>query len=231
MGLARSAILIILRRHPEQLQAWLNYSDGVTIDHAPVPQSSAHLIPTGWFYQNQLRCARLMVELLSAAGGCKSGNLFSSRRPSADAALTAETKHRRPFQFPRKTVAAGAGQCREEICLRTKSVDLARVAIALERYRLAHGEYPESLDALSPQFIDKLPHDIINGQPLHYRRTSDGQFVLYSVGWNETDDGGEVGLRKDGNGGHQHRRLGLAVSGQISRKHRTLNAAKLSNIE
>ena len=72
------------------------------------------------------------------------------------------------------------------------SVNLARMAIALERYRLAHGEFPESLDALAPQFIAKLPHDVINGQPLHYRRTSDGQFVLYSVGWNETDDGGEV---------------------------------------
>jgi hypothetical protein len=77
-------------------------------------------------------------------------------------------------------------------------VVLARVAIGLERYRLAHGEYPESLDALAPQFFDKLPHDVINGQPLHYRRTSDGQFVLYSVGWNETDDGGVVGLHKDG---------------------------------
>jgi len=26
-------------------------------------------------------------------------------------------------------------------------------------------------------------HDVINGQPLHYRRTDDGRFVLYSVGW------------------------------------------------
>ena len=78
------------------------------------------------------------------------------------------------------------------------SVDLARTAIALERCRLAHGECPESLDALAPQFIAKLPHDVINGQPLHYRRTSDGQFVLYSVGWNETDDGGVVGLTKNG---------------------------------
>jgi hypothetical protein len=88
------------------------------------------------------------------------------------------------------------------------SVDLARVAIALERYRLAHGEYPESLDALAPQFVAKVPHDVIGGQssqgsgsagrPLHYRRTSDGQFVLYSVGWNETDDGGVVGLTKGG---------------------------------
>jgi hypothetical protein len=33
---------------------------------------------------------------------------------------------------------------------------------------------------------------------LHYRRTADGQFALYSVGWNETDDGGVVGLNKDG---------------------------------
>ncbi len=66
------------------------------------------------------------------------------------------------------------------------------MAIALERYRLARGEYPESLDALSPQFIAQVPHDVIGGQPLHYRRTSDGKFVLYSVGWNETDDGGVV---------------------------------------
>jgi hypothetical protein len=75
---------------------------------------------------------------------------------------------------------------------------LARVACVLERYRLAHGEYPESLDALAPQFIGKLPHDIINGQPLHYRRTDDGKFVLYSVGWNETDDSGTVVFLKSG---------------------------------
>ncbi len=44
----------------------------------------------------------------------------------------------------------------------------------------------------------KIPHDIIGGQPLHYRVTNDGQFVLYSVGWNEKDDGGVVVLAKDG---------------------------------
>ena len=77
------------------------------------------------------------------------------------------------------------------------SLNLARLACALERYRLMHGEYPETLDTLAPQFIEKLPHDVINGQPLHYRRTDDGQFVLYSVGWNETDDGGVVGFYKN----------------------------------
>ena len=77
-------------------------------------------------------------------------------------------------------------------------LDLARVACALERFRLAHGSYPATLDTLAPQFIAQLPHDLINGQPLHYRRTDGGQFVLYSVGWDEKDDGGKIFLIKSG---------------------------------
>ena len=69
---------------------------------------------------------------------------------------------------------------------------MARVACALERYRLAQGEYPETLDVLSPKFIETVPHDVIGGQPLKYHRTDNGQFALYSIGWNGTDDGGKV---------------------------------------
>ncbi|MGI8967322.1 MAG: hypothetical protein ACR2H1_14730, partial [Limisphaerales bacterium] len=64
---------------------------------------------------------------------------------------------------------------------------------ALERYRIANGKFPENLAALSPQFLQKIPHDVINGEPLKYRHTDDGQFVLYSIGWNEKDDGGTPG--------------------------------------
>jgi hypothetical protein len=72
-----------------------------------------------------------------------------------------------------------------------------QIACALERYHLAHGEYPETLDALMPQFIEDIPHDIIGGQPLHYRRTDGGKFILYSVGWNEMDDGGQVSVDRE----------------------------------
>jgi hypothetical protein len=40
-----------------------------------------------------------------------------------------------------------------------------------------------------------IPNDVITGKPLCYRLESDGTFVLYSVGWNEKDDGGQLGLR------------------------------------
>jgi len=62
----------------------------------------------------------------------------------------------------------------------------------LERYRLAHGQLPDTLDALVPEFLDRVPNDVINGQPLRYRQTGADQFVLYSVGWNEIDDGGTI---------------------------------------
>jgi hypothetical protein len=70
------------------------------------------------------------------------------------------------------------------------AVDQAVLACALERYRLANGQFPERLDALAPHFLDKLPNDVISGEPLKYRRTSDGRFILYSVGWNGKDDNG-----------------------------------------
>ncbi|MGN6553963.1 MAG: hypothetical protein ACTHLW_09595 [Verrucomicrobiota bacterium] len=45
-------------------------------------------------------------------------------------------------------------------------------------------------------FAAFLPHDIITGQPLPYRRQNDGRFLLYSVGWNQKDDGGTVVRKK-----------------------------------
>ncbi len=74
-------------------------------------------------------------------------------------------------------------------------VDAARVACALERYRLADGQLPEKLEALVPRYLAKIPNDVIDGQPLRYRLESDGNYVIYSIGWNQTDDGGVRGRR------------------------------------
>jgi len=73
------------------------------------------------------------------------------------------------------------------------AVNQAAIACALERYRLANGHFPEKLDALAPQFITTLPKDVLTGEPYRYRRTEDGRFVLYSVGWDDKDDGGVSG--------------------------------------
>ena len=204
-----------LRRHPEQMQDLGAIGDGEGGVRNLPGKFAARLIPTGWFYQNQFRCARMMVDYYLPLADVDQGTFPPALVRRGDAAVMAEIKTAGPFNVLERLMLPGLGNGAKRFAYAQSSVNLARTAIALERYRLAHGEYPESLDALAPQFIAKLPHDVINGQPLHYRREANGQFVLYSVGWNEMDDGGVVGLTKNGNGGHQYRRLGLAVSAEV----------------
>ncbi len=57
----------------------------------------------------------------------------------------------------------------------------------------AKGSYPERLAELGVP----LPMDVIGGQPLRYLRTPEGGYVLYSLGWNGTDEGGQPGSGDD----------------------------------
>lgn len=75
------------------------------------------------------------------------------------------------------------------------ATDQAALACALERVRLATGKLPAGLEEAASRFKGPVPHDIITGEPFRYRRLSDEQFVLYSVGWNEKDDGGVAGKK------------------------------------
>ena len=74
---------------------------------------------------------------------------------------------------------------------------MAICAIALKRWFLRHGQYPESLDQLVPEFLPAVPIDYMDGQPLKYRTNGDGGFTLYSVGEDGVDGGGDVSLRPD----------------------------------
>jgi hypothetical protein len=67
-----------------------------------------------------------------------------------------------------------------------------RIACALERFFLAHGQYPEDLAALTPQYIPKVPPDIMSGEPFKYQLRGGDGYILYSVGRNLVDDGGRI---------------------------------------
>ncbi|MGD0539309.1 MAG: hypothetical protein ABSC03_16885 [Verrucomicrobiota bacterium] len=68
--------------------------------------------------------------------------------------------------------------------------ELTLAAVALKRYQLRHGRLPDNLAALAPEFLHEAPRDWYNGEPLHYRPNADGTFLLYSVGEDGKDDGG-----------------------------------------
>jgi hypothetical protein len=69
-------------------------------------------------------------------------------------------------------------------------LDAARVGLTVERYRLADGKLPESLNDLVPKFLESVPIDPFDGKPLKYKKLDPG-FVIYSIGEDQQDDGGK----------------------------------------
>ena len=146
------------------------------------------LCPRGWIYQNMLTTASSARSEDGVDLEHKTISPQFIEKPLIE--LEKSLNHATPFIVWARIAIPNFTKAWQTTAHNQTMVNEGQIVCALERYHLAHGEYPEMLDALSPQFIEKIPHDIIGGQPLHYRRTADGKFLLYSVGWNETDDGG-----------------------------------------
>jgi hypothetical protein len=68
----------------------------------------------------------------------------------------------------------------------------ARVALAIERYRLRHGgQPPATLETLVPEYLPEVPIDPFSGSPVKLTATNDA-YAIFSVGPNGQDDGGTL---------------------------------------
>ncbi|HSU56657.1 MAG TPA: hypothetical protein VLT36_21535 [Candidatus Dormibacteraeota bacterium] len=178
--------------------------------------------PNGWFYFEEANHSRIFEEYLLNTIELTNRVI----RPAVTRRATEESislqSHSAPILFFRHKFFSAlllpwVGSLAPKAAFGQSAADNALVACALQRYRLAHGEFPSTLEALKPFFgsdagVDRLgsqtnawtrggparreglPHDIINGEPLKYRRTDKNHYVLYSIGWNEKDDGGKAGV-------------------------------------
>ena len=160
--------------------------------------NSLRWMPSAYFYQNELAFARMYEQIVLPLADLTNRTVSAAAWRTVEQDSKEHLKHYSPYTIQALMTFPAVSKSVIKFALIQEDVDLARVACALERCRLAHGSYPETLGALSPQFMEKVPNDLIGGQPLKYRREANGRFVLYSVGWNETDEGGTVALTKGG---------------------------------
>ncbi len=157
-----------------------------------LPSRMIDLAPHGWVYQNMVVYAELMQL------PCK--NLLDEEHKvipkrvdwSMNELSKAIENNYSPFAMVAKIGVPNLSKAMQSCSFTQTLANQAQIVCALERYKLANGNYPDALATLVPQFIEKMPNDIIGGQPLHYQRTTDGNFLLYSVGWDEKDDGGRA---------------------------------------
>jgi hypothetical protein len=154
------------------------------------------LMPGGWYHRNMVTISQLHQEhtlrvidertrRVSPPTGEAAERAFRSLSGGPSSAFIRELFSSAPTQAARKSAVMQTW------------LDGMRLACALERYRLAHGQFPDSLAALTPSVLKALPTDVIDGQPLRYRREPGGGFIVYSVGWNQKDDGGTIAWKSD----------------------------------
>ena len=151
--------------------------------------------PRDWFTQEQKNYSRLFDEQLRPGFDARPRRVFP-RLVDENARRVEETLQDTSRLLNEHLVFAKllATTPRPRVHLRFAQAqgmaDLAVTACALERHRLGQQQHPASLSALSPRYLKVVPHDLVSGGPLHYEATARGGFVLYSVGWNETDEQG-----------------------------------------
>ncbi len=61
----------------------------------------------------------------------------------------------------------------------------AQIACALERHRLANGDYPENLNLLVPAELSALPLDPMTAKPLAYQRQGTAAYTITGTGWTD----------------------------------------------
>jgi hypothetical protein len=160
------------------------------------------LIPHGWIRQDLANYCRVMQSCGLTRGEVSALNVSPSALDRRGEALLAELESpwHKYHPYWRLTVIGVPNLVKaHRTAIRNETViQQAIIVCGLERYRMARGKYPERLVDLPPEFLDAIPHDPIGGQAMRYESTQAGDFLLYSIGWNEKDDGGKPAFSKEG---------------------------------
>jgi len=147
------------------------------------------LAPRGWNQQSMVLVAKFAGKYLEGVDAVRQ-IIFPQKMDACAFEVQSSFNRVNPQNYLAAICLPNFKQACQTLARTQALVKEAQIACALERHRLAHGEFPEKLDSLVPVFLKILPADVIKGGQLHYRRKDADHFQLYSIGWNETDEGG-----------------------------------------
>lgn len=168
-----------------------------------------------WFYDVSGRLARDQLFLLTALRECESvAHLPATERHVALSELeqrftplrTYDPDNLGELNVCSSMLLPSIGKAALADTRMTALVRLAGVTVAIERHRIATDrEPPANISELSPQFLKSIPIDPYTGETIGYR-TTDGGYVVYSVGADLKDEAGhdavdEVGIGPNPFGG------------------------------
>jgi hypothetical protein len=164
---------------------------------------ASYMWRSSWSYSDELRALQADQVILEAMRAIKTNQFFNPAYSNMVAQLGAMGITNAPdtwlikLDVPdyRRLISQSQASLGRTVS-KTMSIEACKrvviAAIALKRYQLQHGNWPEKLADLSPEFLPSVPLDPVDGKPLRYRRNDDGTFLLYSIGENGVDEGGDT---------------------------------------
>jgi hypothetical protein len=170
---------------------WTEFRREMVNTGQPLPRRGGYLAMELYFLQAYASIYTLRAELLAFTNAAvQAGNLPETEQLAAFAKLQGNLRQPQPWIISHLLnpfyFRCGDASLRGKALLRT-----ATAGVASERFRLTHGRWPTGQAELVPSFLPALLKDPYDGEQVRFKRTNDG-LVIYSVGSNLVDDGGNV---------------------------------------
>jgi hypothetical protein len=154
---------------------------------APWPMRLGWRMPRGWVQQNKVAECKVMTLVIDAMAARETPEFLSLRGRVHDRERRIDSSVG-PYDFLVPMMTPAFGQASDVAIRNMAYINLAIVACALERYRLARGGYPDDVTELAPQYLARIPRDPVDGQVLRYSRLAEGGFSLFSTGFHLRDE-------------------------------------------
>lgn len=158
-----------------------------------------------WSYTDQLRTLKGDQVLIETARLARTNGNFGAALALQEQRLNAlgirsmeieESFGRIPADMDFRTLLSQGVLSLTKFLDKVMKIEVSRqltvTAIGLQRYKLKHRNYPRDLATLVPELLPAIPRDPVDGKPLRYKTNADGTFLLYSVGEDGDDNGGDA---------------------------------------
>ena len=157
--------------------------------------SAVRLLPAGWWDQNAAKGADLIYHC--AVLPFKNREFGGAGQEIWGGQLQKTT----PYNLLARAGLYVWTNVDRDILMAQADVDGLRVACALERFRLTTGGYPDSLDQLTPAYLQTIPKDPYHGETLSMEATKSGYRLSSSWQDKGPDDDWSFELER----GEQHK--------------------------
>jgi hypothetical protein len=198
--IAAISAINMMENHPAKNAGFLAFVNEQGVSPSPFARALVGWIPGGFYTHSKAAAAE--VEWRHVIRPLKEGGLRAALAQKDEIFREIGTKSnwRAPDYILARLMLPAVGVVVQRGVYMETLRRQALIACALERHWLRSQTYPSALAELAPDFLTKVPGDVVDGREMRYQTSDDGRYRLWSIGFDGKDDHGDVNRLADAAG-------------------------------